>query len=462
MLLAFATLALLTFYISLGIGAVLLWRRGGGWRVVSVVLLLQALLAFAAQVTLSTLPFGIGEPLIRVQFEQLATQTLITFLAVGAVAGLTYLVVRWIGRGMLGRGQRQLATAGLLLLVPLVAASSMYGMARASLPERERERDPNKRQIQLPEGFQAQVYAQGTMDNPTVITFGADEKLYIGDISGSLWVAEDADKDYSVDTITRWASGFDLLLGLAWREDELFVASSGKIEALRDTDGNGEADKRRTVVEGLPSMILRPHSNNSIVFGPDDRLYFGVGSTTSGQFESNELAASVLSVNPDGSDLKVFARGFGNTFDIAFNKDGELFGGDNSPMGGDRSELPDEFNHIVENQHYGFPYFYGDEPQTTIGALSNFPAHSAPTGATFYSGSTFPQEYSDNAFVTLWQRGEIARVEVARTSGGKYLSRVSTFGSGFLYPLDAVTGPDGNLYIADFGTSAIYRITYNG
>jgi len=25
-----------------------------------------------------------------------------------------------------------------------------------------------------------------------------------------------------------------------------------------------------------------------------------------------------------------------------------------------------------------------------------------------------------------------------------------------------ITGPDGNLYIADFGTSAIYRITYNG
>jgi glucose/arabinose dehydrogenase len=209
-------------------------------------------------------------------------------------------------------------------------------------------------------------------------------------------------------------------------------------------------------------MILQPHSNNSIVFGPDGRLYFGVGATTSGEYEPYELAASVLSVNPDGSDLKVFARGFGNTFGIAFNAAGDLFGGDNSPGASD--ENPDEFNYIVEDGNYGYPYFYGDPEKNlgTIGALATFPAHSTPTGMSFYSGATFPASYRDNGFMTLWTRGELVRVELAKTSGGDYLSRVSTFGSGFLYPIHAITGPDGNLYVADFGTSAIYRITYTG
>lgn len=462
MLLSFATLALLTLYIGLGIGGGLLFRQGGGWRIVGILLIAQAFLAFAAQVTLSMLPFGIGEPLIRVPLQELVLQMLIIVSAISLITLLVIAGIRFSAR-LQKPVQRRTAITGLLILLPLIASASMFGMVQASLPERERERDPSKREIVLHPDFSWSIYAQGTMDNPTSITFGPEGELYIADIDGNLWIARDDNNDYVVDSITEWASGFNLLVGVAWFEDELYTASSGKIEALRDTDGDDVADQRRLIVDELPSLLLRPHSNNGIVFGPDNRLYFGVGSTTNGEFETQELAATVLSVNPDGSDLRVFARGFGNTFDVAFNQDGELFGGDNSPMGGDGAELPDEFNHIVEGQHYGYPYFYGDQPENggTRAPLTSFPAHSAPTGLTFYSGDQYPPEYRDNAFVTLWNNGQIERVEVAQTAGGAYLSRTTTFGSGFLYPIDAVTGPDGNLYIADFGTSAIYRITHN-
>jgi glucose/arabinose dehydrogenase len=265
------------------------------------------------------------------------------------------------------------------------------------------------------------------------------------------------------ESITEWAGGFDLLVGLAWGGGELFTSSSGKIEALRDSDGDGKADQRRIVVDGLPSMILKPHSNNGLTFGPDGRLYFGVGSTTTADIEQAENASAILSVKTDGTDLKVFARGFGNPFDIAFNKEGHLFGGDNSPTGPNGEELSDEFNFIEEGKHYGFPYFYGDpEDGGASGALVSFPPHSVPTGVSFYEGDAYPQAYQGAALITLWQRGEIARIEVAQTHTGEYLSRTSTFASGFLYPIDVITGPDGNLYVADFGTSVIYRITYGG
>jgi glucose/arabinose dehydrogenase len=459
----FATLGLLTLYVSIGVCGVLLLRKRGLRRLVGVVLLLQALLATAIQVVLSTLPFGIGEPLIRVPFGEALFYIFGGIATIGAVAGLVYIGGHWIDKRLQQTRYRRLLLIGLLLAVPLLAPASMLGMVRASLPERERERDPSKRQIVLSPGFSWSIYAQGTMDNPTAITFGPDGKLYIADIAGTLWVATDVDGNHTADSITRWADGFQLLVGLAWHGDELYTASSGKIEALRDRDGNSVADQRRVVIEGLPSMVLRPHSNNGIAFGPDGRLYFGVGSTTDGQVEMNPHAAAILSVNPDGSDLEVYARGLGNSFDVAFNSNGDLFAGDNSPSGGGE-DLPDEFNHIIKGEHYGFPYFYGDPPEDggTRGALVSFPPHSAPTGATFYSGRQYPREYRDNAFITLWNRGEIARVEVAQTSGGDYLARTSTFGSGFLYPIDAITGPDGSLYVADFGTSAVYRLTYDG
>jgi glucose/arabinose dehydrogenase len=452
MLITFATLALLSLFASVGIlGALLMLRGRGGWRIVGGALLTQALLAAAAQVALSTVPFGIGEPLIRVPFRDILVQTLGGAAAIGGVAGLVYLAARWARRRLPPGGGRRLVAAGLLVAIPLVAAAGMAGLVRASTPERERERDPNKRAITFtPRGFSANIFVQGTMDNPTTIAFGPDNKLYIADISGAIWVASDTNSDGTADSITKFT--------------ELFTASSGKIEAIRDSDGDGVADQRRLVVGDLPSLVLKPHSNNGLAFGRDGRLYFGVGSTTEGQIEDNALAASILSVKPDGSDLKPFARGLGNTFDVAFNSAGALFGGDNSPGGEENTEdPPDEFNYLVEGEHYGYPYFYGDPPKSngTRGALVTFPAHSSPTGVSFYSGSTFPAQYRDNAFITLWNRGEIARIELARTSGGDYLARTSTFGKGFLYPIDTITGPDSNLYVADFGTSAVYRITYD-
>ncbi|NJN16748.1 MAG: hypothetical protein HC822_10970 [Oscillochloris sp.] len=455
--LSFATLGLLTLYGGLIVYGGLLLRRSGAWRAGGVGLILLTLLTGSAQIALSTFSPGIGEPFIRVRLTELIFNSLMNLIAVGGTGTVLVFALRRLDNWLLGRQRRLPAAFGLLTLLPVAAGLLMYGMVVAGTPPRERERDPGQRLIGVPEGFGWSVYASSsTWDNPTVIAFGPDGRLYVGDIDGSLWVVEQAGGADS--TIRKLLDGFPLLLGLAWRDDELFVASQGKIEALRDSDGDGRFERRRIVVEGLPSMILRPHSNNSITFGPDGRLYFGVGSTSDNEIEQSPLAAAILSVNPDGSDLQVFARGFGNPIAVAFNSEGELFGGDNS-----RTEEPDEFNHIVAGDHYGFPYYVGDPPSgNTTAPLTTFARHSVPTGITFYSGDTLPNEYYDNAFLALWARGEIQRIEVARTTTGRYLSRVSTFADGFLYPIGVITGPDGALYVADFGTSAIYRIAYIG
>jgi glucose/arabinose dehydrogenase len=442
-------------------GALLVLRRGAA-RIVGGALLAQALLALLALAALCTIPVGIGNPFIRLP-ARLALAEWASSIAVLAAAGVfSFFAGRGLRRWLSSSGGSRPAAIAALLAVPLIAAASMVGLVYASTPARERERDPSKRTIELAPGFQWNIFVQGTIDNPTTITFGPDGKLYIADISGALWVATDADRDGRAEDIRRFAGGFELLVGLAWHGDELYAASSGKIEALRDSDGDGVADQRRLVVDGLPSMILKPHSNNGIAFGPDGRLYFGVGSTTNDQFETNELAAAILSVKPDGSDLRVVARGLGNSFDLAFNDRGELFAGDNSPIGAE-DEAPDEFNQIIEGQHYGFPYFHGDPPdRSTRGPLISFPPHSVPTGVTFYSGQRYPQVYQGAAFTTLWNLGELVDITIEHAPDGTVTARETTFGSGFLYPIDVITGPDGNLYVADFGTSVIYRITYTG
>lgn len=468
MLLTLFSLALLTLSLSLAVNGIILLRRPGWQRVAGVVLLMQGLGAAALQIALSVIPVGIGTTLIRVPLADLAQSAGAVVIVLG-VALAVYVAGRWLMPRLLGLQRRRLATTLALVALPVLLLASMGGLYWGGLSDRERERDPGRRQITLSPGFNWSIYARGQIDNPTTMAFGPDGKLYIGDIGGTLWVASDANGDHAAETVHPWAQDFKLLVGLAWHEGELYVASAGKVEALRDSDNDGRADARRTLVDGLPSMVIVPHSNNGLTFGPDGRLYFGVGSTSDTNVENDWRAASILSVNPDGSDLRQYAQGLGNSFDLAFDSTGQLFAGDNSPKASpDESRAGvdpgDEFNHIVENGHYGFPYFFGDPPKNggTIGPLVSFPPHSAPTGLSFYSGATFPPEYRDNAFVTLWNRGEVYRIELARSTGGTYLSRSTLFGQGFLYPIDAATGPDGNLYIADFGTSAIYRITYIG
>jgi glucose/arabinose dehydrogenase len=40
--------------------------------------------------------------------------------------------------------------------------------------------------------------------------------------------------------------------------------------------------------------------------------------------------------------------------------------------------------------------------------------------------------------------------------------QISTFATGFAAPLDVTTGPDGAIYVADYATGIIFRISHTG
>lgn len=413
-------------------------------------LALEGAAALITQVVLSRVPVGIGEPLIRIHERELWLAAGVAALLVAALALATR------------RAPPPTVRLWMLVATPVAVAAFLAGLSFLSTPERERERDPGRRAISLPPGFRAAIYLQGTIDNPTVMTFAPNGDLFVGDIAGDLWLARRR-PDGTVAPPTRFASGYELLLGLAWKESELFTSSAGKIEALRDTNGDGVADARRLVTGNLPTMIYKPHSNNSLTIGPDDRLYFGVGGTSNTGIETEPFAAAVLSVGLDGGEPRVVARGFGNPFEAAFNSRGDLFVGDNSAILPDGDEPPDTFHYVVPGGQYGASLPAGAAGMAIRPAMLEFPPHAVPTGLVFYNGERYPSDYLDNAFLALWSRGEVARIRLDRdTVSGAYYARATTWAEGLLYPIDIVVGPDGDLYIADFGTSVIYQIRYDG
>ncbi len=113
--------------------------------------------------------------------------------------------------------------------------------------------------------------------------------------------------------------------------------------------------------------------SNMVISADSSTLYFASGSRTdhgedSGGQREQPITSAVFSVPTSSSDLNLpndegglatylYADGLRNSFSLAFNHLGELFGIDNGPD----IDLPDEINFIQQGKHYGFPWRMGDQ-----------------------------------------------------------------------------------------------------
>ncbi|HLF27438.1 MAG TPA: PQQ-dependent sugar dehydrogenase [Anaerolineae bacterium] len=317
----------------------------------------------------------------------------------------------------------------------------------------------------VPEGFSLIVVAE-RLPRLTTLAFGPDGALYAGLRQDGIIRLTDAAGDHRYETRTEFAPAFDELLGLAWRGDTLYVSYRGAISTLRDTDRDGVADARSDIVTDLP---VGRHQNNSLVFGPDNRLYLPLGSTCDACVETDPRSASILSFAPDGGDARIIAGGLRNAYDLAFDAQGNLFATENGRDDLGDTLPPEELNHIVPGSNYGWPDCWGvGQGSGCDGArapVAEFDARSSADGLVFYLADQFPPEYRGNAFVALWgsyivaTRPRVMRVQLS-LAGDTFAGQVSDFATGLGRPLDLVVGPEGALYIADYEAEAIFRVTY--
>jgi len=342
--------------------------------------------------------------------------------------------------------------------------------------------------MDLPDRFQAELYARLSLPEPTVITFGPDGALYVLSLEGQITRVTDEDSDGFAETANMiYADEGDQLfhaVGLAFYEDQLYVSYSGKIGIMSDANGDGMLDTVTPIVEGLPSWQYTFHSNNGIAFGPDGKLYVAVGATSDHGPIRDPLEASVLRMNPDGSDLEVFATGFRNPYDLAFSPNGELFTADNSPDKPDQTLSyfpPEELNYVREGRDYGFPDTYGslDSAADSEPPVTELFTSSASSGLTYYAADQFPPQYR-GIFLAQFGTGAaytkavglntgqmVVFVKPQPTSDGGYIGTWQPFARfrqdlGVYSPIDVTVGPDGALYIAEWITWTVFRITYSG
>jgi glucose/arabinose dehydrogenase len=229
------------------------------------------------------------------------------------------------------------------------------------------------------------------------------------------------------------------------------------------------------LARGLP---FGRHQQDNVVVGPEGRLFWGSGSTCDVCRERDRRSATILSLRPDGSHVRVVARGLRNPYGLAFRPGtGRLYATVNGQdeIGTKRDPEPAEMLVAVRRgAFYGWPGCWPNARTLRLtgrcrgvtAPAAYLEPHSSADGLAFYTGHSFPRGYAGNAFVAEW--GEylsnrfgrrVVRVQLAPNGHAR---RVSTFASGFAHPLALLVDRRGGLLIADWGRGVVYRIQARG
>jgi putative membrane-bound dehydrogenase-like protein len=323
---------------------------------------------------------------------------------------------------------------------------------------------------EVPQGFSVIKFAD--LYRPTAFAFDDQGRMYVTSQDGNVYILRDQDQDGRADTRSTFATGYYFPLGVAVHvpTGDVYVSYQGAITILNDLDGDERSDQEKIFVDHLPSG---QHQNDNLKFGPDGKLYIGVGSACDACEDSDPRSAAILRFDIETGQSEIVATGMRNPYDLAFHPiTGDLFATDNGRDDLGMDTPFEELNHIIQGGDYGYPNCWNqqDAPgcEGTIPAVAFFEAHSSADGLDFYNGKTFPAEYRGNAFVSIFgswlkpnvQTG-IQRI-VLSENGDSYKVATSwfvRFPQGDM-PLPLLFGPDDALYVGDYINEAIYRISY--
>ncbi len=347
----------------------------------------------------------------------------------------------------------------------------------------ENSNSENPSEIKLPPGFKIEIFADN-VPGARSMALSPNGVLFVGTRDNNVYAIVDTNKDNKADDVIIIASGLNSPNGVAFRNGSLYVAEISKVWRYDDIENNMNNPPEPVLVsDGFPND--GHHGWKFIAFGPDGKLYVPVGAPCNICLrDDDQRYASIMRMNPDGSELEVFAHGIRNTVGFSWHpQTNELWFTDNGrDMLGDDIP-PDELNRASQKDlHFGYPFVHGgDIPDPDFGVgvdlnqyvkpMQKLGPHVAALGMRFYTGTMFPEEYRNQIFIAehgSWNRSKKIgyRVMLVKLSGNEVVS-YEPFAEGWQQgdsvsgrPVDVLVMPDGSLLVSDDYGGVIYRISY--
>lgn len=304
-------------------------------------------------------------------------------------------------------------------------------------------------------------------------------------------LVEDTNADQVADRSTIFAEGFNNIesgtgAGILVRGDQAYFTCIPELWLLSDTNGDGHADQRQVLHDGFGVRVaFRGHDLHGLVIGPDGRLYFSIGDRgyniqTPTEHLKDAESGAVFRCELDGSHLEVFATGFRNPQELAFDDYGYLFTGDNNSDSGDKARWVNVmqggdsgwrmmYQYIPDrgpfNREKIWHPFSSETPAYTVPPIANI--GDGPSGLTSYPGTGLAGDFANCFFMVDFRGGASnSGIRLIRTQpqGAFWSVDRSEEPIWNILATDVEFGPDGALWVSDWvngwigeGKGRVYR-----
>lgn len=346
--------------------------------------------------------------------------------------------------------------------------------------------------LNIPVEYQLSIAAEGLRRlrflsmSPDGRLFGTDMHDRSDNNKGRILVFEnwnDSIKKFA--TITTFLDSLHNPNQIAFYKDFIYVAETDRLTRFKyQLEKNAPQDTGQLIMQfpayGLGYKYGGWHLTRSLAFH-NDKLYVSIGSSCNACIETEEIRASVIEMDPGGTNMRYYARGLRNTVGLKWIGD-ELWGTGmgRDLIGPDKPE--DVFQKIEQNGYYGWPFYfqyrqriYDDEQfkdsikaswvKKPPVAFLGFKAHSAPLG--FSHLKDFKDSVFQNAILvclhgstSVWRERGNSVVKLG--SNNKYTEVVSGFLSGKTEasrhgrPCDVLMKDDHSLFFTDDLNGVLY------
>ena len=359
-----------------------------------------------------------------------------------------------------------------------------------------------------------------TLLNPTTLAFGPDGRLYVGQANGRVVALSLAGRAVTDVEVIAEEDVLQHVLGLAFNPTDppspvtLYVSQTNVFAGLDAPAYPGKVSKLVApayapidMITGLPVSVVE-HGTNGLAFDHEGRLYIAQGGNTDAGVparpgrDETPLSAAILvadvqepgfdgairyeppneatstNVNQVAGDVRVYASGFRNPYDLVLHSNGRIYATDNGPNsrtqlvncsdGPPQPNAPDELNLVLEGRYYGHPNANRgrfDERQCTYRTPEDTSGESTPPLATLgysvsadgiveYASDAFGGRLQGDLIYVEWAKGRVWRVALS-DDGTRVESTSRLVPEVLSRPLDVTLGPDGVLYIAEWGAGQI-------
>ena len=348
--------------------------------------------------------------------------------------------------------------------------------------------------LNIPEGYQINV-AAGLQKRLRFLAKSPDGRLFATDMydrsdnhKGRVIIFENwNEKEKRFLNVITYLDKLHNPNQVAFYKNYIYIAETGRLRRYKYANRDLQPkDSGQTIAvfpdHGLSYKYGGWHLTRSISF-KNDKLYVAVGSSCNACIEKEALRATVLEMNPDGTDVQFYARGLRNSVGLKWIGN-QLWatGMGRDLIGPDKPE--DVFQQVDRNGFYGWPFYFqyqqnifSDEQfkdsaraewvKEPPKAFLGFKAHSAPLGFEYLKNFD-DVRLKNSVFVCLhgstsvWrQRGNaIVRVE----ANNNYTEIVSGFLTGKTNadrhgrPCDILMNNDHSFFFTDDLNGVLYYV----